>query len=396
MLLMILGGGRMQRPAYSEARKLGIKVIGVDPNPDAPCRGLADYFYSHDLQDIPSLVKIFGKHHVDGVMTLAADYPVKAVGTLNSMYNLSGISRTASEVVTDKAVLRNLCHDRGINSPHYLIPEKINEEAVDNIVDMLPVVVKPTSSSGGRGVTCIKKEGGEKKQIRDAVRYALQFSKNGKVIIESFIGGKEYSAETITFRGVTRVIAITEKITSGYPYFMEVGHNVPYVFDENNWQKVKRFLFSVIEGVGIDNSPAHIEFKVDEGVPVLVEVGARLGGGSITTELIPLATGINMVAAAINLSLGVEPEIRRTHDRTAGIRYLIPPPGVMKSVKGLDCIKQISGIVNSESDYMPGSNIPVIRDADGRKAYIIGVSESIMSLKAILNKACDAVKYEMN
>ena len=386
----------MQRLAYLEARNLGIQVVGVDPNPDAPCSELADYFYFHDLQDMPSLVDIVERHHVNGIMTLSADYPVKAMGVLNSMYHLPGISRSVAEIVTDKSALRNLCHSCGISSPRYIIQENSSHININDIMNMLPVIVKPISSSGGRGVTCIKRGEVARSQLRDAIGHARQFSRNGRVIIESFIGGKEYSAETITFRGVTRVITVTEKITSGHPYFMEVGHNVPYVFDERQWQKVKSFLFSVIDCVGIDNSPAHIEFKVDQSVPVLVEVGARLGGGSITTDLIPLAMGINMVAAAINLSLGIEPEIRRTRNRAAGIRYLIPPPGVMKAVKGFDRIDNFSEIVKKESEYTLGSQIPLIRNAEGRKAYIIGVSESVDKLKAALRDACDAVEYEMN
>ncbi len=396
MMLMILGGGRMQRPAYVEARKRGIQVVGVDPDRNASCRELADYFYFHDLQDIYSLGDIVERLRVNGVMTLSADYPVKAVGVLNSRYQLPGITREVADIVTDKAALRQRCQACGISSPRWVTQEESTSIDIDKVMDMLPVVVKPTGSSGGRGVTCIKKEDGGVSQLNDAIGHAQKFSKSGRVIIESFIPGKEYSAETITFRGVTRVVAITEKITSGHPYFMEVGHNVPYVFNEQEWGAVRSFLLSVIDCMGIDDSPAHIEFKVDEGLPVLVEVGARLGGGFITTDLVPLAMGINMVSAAISLCLGIEPDTQRTHSQAAAIRYLIPPPGLMKGIRGIDRVANLGGIVDITCEYAPGSHIPVIRDAGGRKAYMIGVAEDIDKLETVMKTACDTIEYEMN
>ncbi|UYG06243.1 ATP-grasp domain-containing protein [Halomonas sp. M4R1S46] len=395
MVIMILGGGQMQRPAYLEAKKRGLEVVGVDPSRNAPCIELADHFYFHDLQDVSGLGNIVEKHQIDGVMTLSADYPVKAVGILNSRYQLPGITEEVVSIVSDKGVLRQHCHGSGITSPSWLVQYESTGFDIDKIMAMIPVVVKPTCSSGGRGVTCIRK-GDSVSQLNDALAHACKFSKNGGVIIESYISGKEYSAETITSRGITQVIAITEKITSGHPFYMEVGHNIPYIFDDQEWSEVKQFLYSVINGIGIDNSPAHIEFKVDEGVPVLVEVGARLGGGFITTDLIPLASGINMVSAAISLCMGTEPQTQRTHSHAAAIRYLIPPAGLMKGIKGIDKIAKLNEVVKINCEYLPDCHIPVIRDADGRKAFVIGKAENIERLEAVMKVACDYVEYEMS
>ena len=41
----------------------------------------------------------------------------------------------------------------------------------------------------------------------------------------------------------------------------------------------------------------------------MVELGSRMGGGCITTHLVPLSTGIDMIKSVMDLALGLEPDL---------------------------------------------------------------------------------------
>ncbi|GGY06515.1 hypothetical protein GCM10007160_37590 [Litchfieldella qijiaojingensis] len=393
--LMILGSGLMQKSAYMQAKELGLNIVGVDPGDKACCKKIADIYYDYDLGDISKLKDVVNKHSVTGVMTLAADYPISSIGQLNDEYGFSGISYEVAKIVTNKSKMREVVKKFNVKCPKWTLVANINNlcDFDFDINKTSPIIVKPVDSSGGRGVTFLNK-GSEVFLMEEAIRYANNFSKAGQVIVEEFVSGSEFSAETVTFQGVTQIISITEKITSQEPYFMEIGHNVPYQFDEIENKVVEFFIEKVIQATGINNSPAHIEFKMRDGEPVLIEVGARLGGGFITTDLVPLATGYNMVSAAIMLSLGRKPELQKTLHRAASIRFFIPSPGCIKSIKGFSDVKNINGVSSIFCDYKIGEIIPVIRDASGRKAYIIGVAESLEDVKFLLDTAASSILIE--
>lgn len=55
-----------------------------------------------------------------------------------------------------------------------------------------------------------------------------------RIIIEGFLeGGKEYSVESLSYHGRHQVIQITEKITSGPPHCVELGHMQPALLSES-------------------------------------------------------------------------------------------------------------------------------------------------------------------
>ena len=85
-----------------------------------------------------------------------------------------------------------------------------------------PVVVKPTSGVGSRGVTLVE---GSRDIDRALARSREAF--RARVIVEAYVLGSEVSVETLTVGGEHEVLAITEKLTTGPPNFVEIGHQMP-------------------------------------------------------------------------------------------------------------------------------------------------------------------------
>jgi formate-dependent phosphoribosylglycinamide formyltransferase (GAR transformylase) len=92
---MILGARRAQVTAIQTAQDMGLKVIAIDPDPAATGLALATHAYVYDLADRDAILAVAGKHHINGVMTMAADYPMPTLAVLCETLRLPGPSLAA-------------------------------------------------------------------------------------------------------------------------------------------------------------------------------------------------------------------------------------------------------------------------------------------------------------
>ena len=412
--LMILGAGPMQQSAYVEARAANLQIIGIDPDPAAVSLSLSDHQYEADLADIETLLSIAEKHAIYGVMTLAADYPIPAVGRINEALGLPGINLSTAKCATDKALMKNKFAELLLTSDQsfIVIPENVPSgesrlgyaEKVRALLKGKSGFVKPIDSSGGRGITYID-TAHDIDEIKRAITIALQYSPSGRVIAEPYIDGKEFSAEIIVYNQSIHILAITEKITSGPQFFMEIGHNLPAELDNNTFDTVHKFITHLVAGMCINNSAAHLEFKIQRSkgetstaTPsvVPIEIGARLGGGYINSHLVPIATGVNIVKAAVDVAVGNQPQLHANCGcGGSAIRFLIPPRGNIHRINNMSSVIELPGIEEFSCDYQPGERIGTIRDATGRKAYVISSGKDTQEAAVRADKAVDHIEFVM-
>ncbi|MEI7503509.1 MAG: ATP-grasp domain-containing protein, partial [Paludibacter sp.] len=86
-----------------------------------------------------------------------------------------------------------------------------------------PLIIKPTDRSGSRGVKKVL----DIFDVKEAVERAKIESFTNQAIIEEYITGSEVSVETISWQGTHYILAITDKVTTGEPYFVELEHHQP-------------------------------------------------------------------------------------------------------------------------------------------------------------------------
>ena len=158
-------------------------------------------------------------------------------------------------------------------------------EELDRVIDKIdfPCISKPTDNSGSRGVMLIHNES----ELREAVAYSSENGRSGGVIVEEYMRGPEVSVEIITLDGQPHVLNVTDKLTTGAPHFVEMGHSQPSRLGDENVAKISDLATRAVKAVGIENGPAHVEIILTENGPKMVELGARMGGDCITTHLVP-------------------------------------------------------------------------------------------------------------
>lgn len=370
--LLVLAAGLLQVPVIKKAKEMGIYVIAVDDDPNAPGMALADKaVVPGGLVDEEKVLAIAKEEHVDGVIHPCSEVAMNVMGRINDELHLSGISKEMAIRATNKHLMREAFEKYGAPSPKSLLT-KDAEDAWRLFHEEFPTnaILKPSRNSGSRGIAKVEK-GINKGKFEELYQRALEESRDQSVLIEQFIEGPEFSVEVIVWNSEPYVLAVTDKKTTEAPYFVELGHNQPSVYSEDIQQKLKDGAIAGIRALGLSNCAAHCELKVQDGKVYLMEIGARMGGDFISTELTHLSTGIDMVAATISVVLGMEPNLQPIEDKHGVcIRYFTPDPGEVEVVKEKE-LQDADHVYDAEIYVKPGDMVNEVKSSLDRSGHVI-------------------------
>ena len=392
--LMILGASILQLPAIKKAKEMGLYTIAVDMDKDAIGFKYSDKNYQVSTVDIDGVLEVVKKEKPDGIMTLATDKPVYTIAKVSEYMGYNIMSVDTAIRVTNKAKMRQALKDKNVPIPEFYVVSDYKEyiRATKNFEERF--IVKPVDSSGSRGIYLINDKN-DKNDVEKAFLHSKQFSSTGEVLVEEFMTGPEVSVETLTVNGQTIIIAITDKVTSGAPFFVEKGHAMPSQLNEDVKVQISNVAIKAIDALGIIEGPSHTEIKVTESGPKIVEVGARLGGDNITTELVPLSTGIDMVEKCIEISLKRKVSIPQPADRAAAIRYFDSSSGILTKVEGIDKAKEVIGVEKVFLYKEVNEKINDIESSGDRVGSIIATAKTTEQAIDICNSAYKNIKLEI-
>ncbi len=368
--LIIIGANNFQVPLIKKAKEMGIETHVFAWEEGAVGKQFADYFYPISIVEKEKILEIAKTLHPAGVISIASDLASITVNFLTNALGLTGNSMQCTEVTTDKYQMRNELSKHELPCPHFcLLDERNNNTLIDGLY--FPLIVKPTDRSGSRGVTKVE----EKRFMNQAIERAFSESFTKRVIVEEFIEGQEYSIEMLSWQGEHHFIQTTEKETSGAPYFVEKAQHQPAILDGNMVSKIIDIIKRALTVLGIENGASHSEIIITpENDIFITEIGARMGGDYIGSDLVELSTGFDFVKAVIEVSLGAKPEISITKNNFSGVCYVLPSAG--KLMKLVDNSTAYSEIVRSEVYYTLGEVIPEIRESNQRPACFIYQSKT--------------------
>ena len=392
--LLVLAAGLLQLPVIKKAREMGVYVIAADDDPNAPGMAMADKaIVPEGLMDEEKMLAIAKEEQIDGVIHPCSEMAMSVMGRINDELHLSGISKEIALRATNKHLMREAFERYGAPSPKSILTK--DEDDAWNVFCYefeTNAILKPSRNSGSRGIAKVEK-GISKEQFVNLYRRALEESRDHQVLIEQFIEGPEFSVEVIVWKGEPHVLAVTDKKTTEAPYFVELGHNQPSVYPVEIQQKLKDGAIAGCKALGLTNCAAHCELKIQNGEAYLMEIGARMGGDFISTELTHLSTGIDMVAATIDVVLGIEPNLKpKTKGQGVCIRYFTPKAGVLKAVEGTENLKR-SFVYDAEIYHQVGDEIPEVRSSLDRSGHVIVTGETAEIAIGLADNLIDQVKF---
>lgn len=370
--LMVLAAGLLQIPVIKKAHEMGYYVIAVDDDPNAPGMALADKaIVPGGLMNEEKMVVIAKEEHVDGVIHPCSEVAMNVMGHINDELGLCGISKEIAIRATNKHLMREAFEKYGAPSPVSCCFKNVELAWGCFCTDFKgDAILKPSRNSGSRGIAKVPYNiKGE--EFAALFERAKAESRDDSVMLEQFIEGPEFSVEVIVWKGEPHVLAVTDKKTTEAPYFVELGHNQPSIYPEEIQQKLKDAAIAGCKALGLTNCAAHCELKIQNGEAYLMEIGARMGGDFISTELTHLSSGIDMVAATINVVLGVEPNLNRVEEKHGvAIRYFTPKPGKVVSIENTELL-ETPDVYDAELYVKVGDEVCEVKSSLDRSGHVI-------------------------
>ena len=393
---MILGASILQLPAIKKANEMGLVPVVVDMNPHAI--GFSEPNIVKEVIstiDTKKILEAAKRNKIDGIMTLATDMPMRSVAVVSHALGLVGISEDCAFKATNKAAMRDALKSAGVPIPLFFKVSTFDEcrDAVRHITEKgYKCITKPVDSSGSRGIDLLKDYSEE--TVARAYAYSNENSCTGEVMVEEFMEGPEVSVETMAIDGEIHVLQITDKITTGAPYFVEMGHTQPSRLSVDIQMKIKEVAIAANKAIGITNGPSHTEIKVTKDGPKIVELGARMGGDCITTHLVPLSTGIDMVKCCIQIAIGEIPDLTPKFSKGSAIRYFEQPYGKIISIDGVDEIKNMPGVYEVEIVHGVGETVGEVKGSGDRIGFVIAQANNADLAAKEADTACSQLEIQ--
>src|SRR5205823_2054968 len=206
--VLFVGAGRHQRRAILRAQELGVRVVAVDRNADAPGMREADVAEAVDFRDVPAVIEAARRHSVDGVLTISADRAVPVVAAVAEALGLPGIGTDVAHRMTHKVAMRRRLADAGVPQPRFAAARSLHEgyAAVETVG--FPAVPKPADSGGQRGVFML----GSIDDLEAHLHTALAESPTEETIIESYHEGIELNGLAIARSGRVTPLTLSDRL----------------------------------------------------------------------------------------------------------------------------------------------------------------------------------------
>lgn len=376
--LAIIGAGHLAKIYADRCKELGVESHCFAWGKGAIARDSVDVFHEISVTEVDEILSICREIGIDGVVatTELTVYPCAYVA---DGLGTPGIAPEVARGITNKYRNREASKDvEGLLQPQY----RLYDGDISSFSDGLeyPVVIKPTSEGGKRGVTVVCNQN----DLKEAVAYAEKEKKGtSEIIAESFIPeGVECSVESISVDGMACIVQVTEKWSSGAPHCVELGHHQPASLPSDIRRKVEDVVSRAVIAIGVLSGPCHTEVKIVDGEVYLVEFNARPGGDGISYPLTELSTGYPYITAIIRCAMGdlALPDPDSFAKNYAGICFVVAQTRWLKSI--FDCCadepwcyekhKVTDGVEALSHNGILGTNYFIYFDRKSRPSFIDG------------------------
>lgn len=342
----------------------------------AICKGVCDHFYPVSIVEKEEILRICRNLKIDGITTIASDVAVLTVNYVAEKMGLVGNPNKYSQITTNKYQMRQCFMENDVPSSKYALVDEKNYYQITGF--KFPLIVKPTDRSGSRGVEKVL----DTVQLEDAVLRAQMESFEHKAIIEEFVTGREISVESISYKGEHFILQITDKITTGAPFFVELEHHQPSSLPEDIKKKVREIVKHALNALHIQYGASHSELKITESGDIrVIEIGARMGGDFIGSNLVQLSTGYDFLKGVVDVAFGdfKKPIIKESN--YSGVFFLSEETKYLKPV--IENWRSIPEVVEAG---ITDSELRKVENSGDRSGFLIYHTNTIESHNLLIKR----------
>jgi len=390
--VMVVAGGEWQVPLICKAKEAGYRVINTNLYENSPGFSHADIGLITDVRDKQQHLDYALQYRPDAIVTDQSDIAVPTVAYLCHELGLPGIGVETAEKFTNKFRMREVCGKEGFPTPRFALC--LNKVDAYEFIEHhgYPVVIKPPANQSSRGVFKLNSPG-ELEAIWDITK---SFSADGSVLLEEFIGGVELTVDGI--KTDSRHYCLATSTKTHYPHNSMVASRLVFsnAHPEIDFAELHAQHDALIEKMGLPFGLTHAEYKYHNERFYLVEVAARGGGTRVSSDIVPLISGIDSNELLIRMALGeqiaaVNPSFS---DNVVALDFLQFEAGYVNDVTGHETSHCIPGIIALGLNFSAGDEIAPPNDDRSRHGYVIASAPTRSKLDETLQQIRNTIRVK--
>ena len=378
--ILFLGAAEFQIAPIKYAIDSGYKVLTCDNKPDNPGHKLAHKKFNISTLDYDKIIKAIKPYKVDGILSYASDVSSFSASKIAEFLKINGHKPNVINTLTNKLKFRDFLLKNNIQSQKFFQIKKnhfIEIKLILSTYKNKKWILKPSDSSGAKGVSMINQE---KKigEIKRLVKYALENSSSKELIIEEFI---ERKGNQVCGDGYykNREIKYIE-FGDGWSYHMQKENNYtpyaesfPSMHQNVDLERLKKHLANILHKIGFKEGPFnHDSIIMNDGTPFVIEIGPRCGGNFIP-DAIKYLSGFDFAEHSVEHSLGNSLPIKKNYlKRYKYIANVMLHSKKKMIFKGMEIHKSISKNILEKNIYISyGENIEKFNNSTSYYGNII-------------------------
>lgn len=330
-------------------------------------------------------------HSVDPFDAVASftEYGLYPASRCARALGIPGDNLTAVELTRDKTRTRELLDRHGLSPVrHRSCGTPLEAARFMRELGEVPVVLKPRDGGLSEGVFLAETQ----EELAERWEWTRRVT-DGPVLVEEFLTGPEFSVESFSVGGRHEIAAVTEKVITPMPRFVETGHQVPARLDDATRAAIEECVTQFLTLIEQKDGPVHTELRLTADGPRLIEAQTRVGGDQIW-ELCEMVSGVDLMAETFTTLLGLPRPRRTPRAAAAAIRFFSYEDVRVVGVEGVAEAGNAAGVVRLQCELEAGRELGALTSSTARQGYVLCTGEDTDRAVANAERARDLVRVK--
>lgn len=300
--LLLQGASRGNFGFIKTAKEHGVYVAMTGLGGEFPCNPYADKFCYANILDCDAVLKVAQEEKVDGAIICCSDTGLKAIGRVNDVMGLTGLTEKSADESSNKFLMKDKLVEAGVRTAKFLKVHN-KEELYMAVAEIgYPVIIKAVDLQGSNGINIVH----DASNLKAAFTDTMSLTRTDFCIVEEFIVGTEYGAQSFVYNGEVLFVLPHGDETLMCKTAVPVGHYMPYEITEELYVDTCEQVKKSIAALAFNNCAINVDLIEKDGKAYIIELTGRVGANCLP-ELTSNYFGINYYEMILATCLGESP-----------------------------------------------------------------------------------------
>jgi len=218
-----------------------------------------------------------------------------------------------------------------------------------------------------------------------------------RLLVERYVPGVEVAVEGLMSRGKLRILATFDKPDPlEGPYFEETIYVTPSRLPDEMQERIANCAAATVRALGLTHGPVHVEFRVNERGPWVLEASPRPIGGLCSRALRFGPQRIMLDELLVRHALGIPGSNLDREDNASGVMMIpIPKSGVLVRVDGEPEASATRGVEDIQITARLHDFLAAWPEGSSYLGFIFARGKTPAEVEASLRLAHSILKFEI-